>query len=50
MQFLHTVHCVIFNNPYNQHWNWKLFSEFFHWYLKNDVTRVKFGSPIQTTI
>ena len=25
MQFLHTVHCIIFNNLYNQHWNWGYF-------------------------
>ena len=25
MQFLHTVHCIIFNNFYNQHWIWYLF-------------------------
>ena len=25
MQFLHTVHCVIFNNFYNQRCNWYLF-------------------------
>ena len=25
MQFVHTVHCVIFNNFYNQRCNWYLF-------------------------
>ena len=25
MQFLHTVHCAVFNNLQNQHWNCYLF-------------------------
>ena len=25
MQFLHTVHCVVFNIIYNQHWSFYLF-------------------------
>ena len=24
IHFLHTVHCVIFNHFYGQHWNWYL--------------------------
>ena len=49
MQFLHNVHCVIFNNIYNQHWNWYIFV-YFNWYLKEDITHVKFGTYSQTKI
>ena len=38
---MHTVHCVVFNNPYNQHWNWNLFC-LFSLVLKKDANRVEF--------
>ena len=49
MQFLHTTHCVIFNDFYN---NVRIDSYFlyFYWYLKKDVIRVKFDTYTQTTI
>ena len=40
-QFLHTVHCVILNNFYSQHWNWWLLP-LFSLVLKKDVICVKF--------
>ena len=48
MQFLHTVHCVIFNNFYNV--EIAFYFAYPHWYLKKDVTHVKFGTRTETTI
>ena len=49
MQLLHTAHCAIFNNFYN---NVRIGSHFlyFYWYLKKDVIRVKYGTYTQTAI
>ena len=47
MQFLHTVHCVIFNT-FNV--GSGTYFVYFHWYIKKDVTRVKFGARTQTII
>ena len=52
MQFLHTVHCVIFNYLYNQHWNWYFFcllQVHVSLVLKKDVICIKFGTRTQTT-
>ena len=38
---MHTVHCVVFNNPYNQHWNGNLFC-LFSLVLNKDANRVEF--------
>ena len=39
MQFLHSIHCVIFDNPYNKHWIGTYFV-YSHWFLKKDDARV----------
>ena len=43
------IYVVLFNNFYNQQWNWHLLY-LFHCYLEKDVTLVKFGVSTQTTI
>ena len=46
---LHNLCCLNCNNLYNQHWNCAYFV-YSCWYLKEDVTRVKFGTRTQTTV
>ena len=48
MQFLHTVHYIVFNNLYNLYWNCYLF--YSHWYFKNDDARVMLDTRTETTI
>ena len=49
MQFLHTVHCVIFDNFYNKRWNWYLFC-LFSLLFKNDDASAMLDTRTETTI
>ena len=47
--FLHSVHCVIFDNSCNKHWNWHFFV-YSHWYLKKDNAHAMLDTRTETTI
>ena len=49
MQFLNTVHYVIFNTFYDLRWIGTYFV-YSHWYLKKDVPNAEFDTRTQTTI
>ena len=49
MQYFHAVHCFIFN-IFTINVGIGTYFVYLHWYLKKDVTHVKFGTRTQTTI
>ena len=50
MQFLHAVHCVVFNNLYNQHWNWCLFCLQYKYMNRDKETTSRYDYVYEKTI